>query len=460
MQTHSAFRGNGPRNAAAHVGFSMAGVGRWCLGIALLLPFPAAAEPGEEAAAPSGAAADTTPAALAYEQEAQMLEAEYGPFDPRLGEQLLGLGLVYKRQQRYDDAARALDRALHIRRINEGLHSLGQQPVLEALIEANIAAESWDALDRNYQHLLWIHRRNYDDTDPRLLPITQTVGQWKLTAHARRLLKQPLQLTLREADQLYSGTVRILEKQYGKTDPILIEPLYGKAMVNYQLLIEVRRNPPPSARVAADMEPAVRYTQVCTPTRDGRVICRQIAIPNISRFERQAQAQEMVEFSHINSIESALKQIVSIHEAHPELEVRSRAEGLVQLADWNMLKHRTGTAMTYYRRAWDVLAASGAEQQVFDEFFGKPRTIPAMRPLLPEVEQQLAGGAAGHITVAYDVTRRGRAGKINVIEPADAEHQGAQRELTRRLREQVFRPRFENGEPVDTAGVELRVPVR
>ena len=119
---------------------------------------------------------------------------------------------------------------MQIKRVNEGLYSTSQLLILEQLIESNIASADWEEVDRNYQQLLWIHKRNYDAGDPRLLPVVDMVGRWKLKAYKENLLDGSAISTIGESEKLFRDTIVILERQYGENDPRLINPLYGQGI--------------------------------------------------------------------------------------------------------------------------------------------------------------------------------------------------------------------------------------
>src|SRR3990172_3466917 len=131
---------------------------------------------------------ESDPSILQYLNIIAEQEKLHGAYDPQLSEQLLGLGLLYQNLEQYEEADKALSRALHIRKVNDGLQSMTQVPVLEALLKANTAARNWDELDENYHLLLWVHQRNLDPGDPEMLTIYNRVGSWLNSAYANRLL--------------------------------------------------------------------------------------------------------------------------------------------------------------------------------------------------------------------------------------------------------------------------------
>jgi tetratricopeptide (TPR) repeat protein len=405
------------------------------------------------------------PAAYEYETEVQRLESNRGAYDPQLGEQLLGLGLVYQRQDQHEDAVKALKRAMYIKRVNDGLYDMGQVPILQEIIESDIASQNWEDLDQNYEQLLFIHRRNFEPGDARFLPILDTVGRWKVQAYTDGLLKESPMTTINSAERLYRDNIKLLRKQYGETDPRLIDPLYGRAVVAYQLLREAALKPLSEFDRGMPMAPsAVQYQRVCSVVA-GRTVCTTIPINNsgyqLSRYAMQQRDKDMEMLRFFNAVGDSLKQIVAIHDAHPELPAESRARALIHFGDWNMLKRKHATAVEQYRRAYHLLAADTDNAELLEKHFGAPKSIPTLRLPVPQVDQKLNELASqSHVIVAVDVTKRGDTRNFRVVEQSDPADEGAASTARQKVREGRFRPRFENGEPVDTPAFEIKVSER
>lgn len=413
--------------------------------------------PPQAASSAPGDTASTLAAANDYQQEIDRLKERFGPFDPQLGEQLLSLGLVYQRLGRYPDAVQALKQSLHIKRVNEGLQNLNQLPILEKVIETNIAAEDWNELDQNYEQLLWVHRRNYGNTDPRLLPIIDKIGRWKIQAYTEHLLKAKPASTIADAQKLYGRTVDILTREYGETDPRLIDPLYGEALVSYQYMIQIANTPLDqfSSRGAFS---DTHYVQQCFRDASGRVRCMTVAVSDPTRALMEAQREkDMNTRKYLNTSGQALKQIVAIHDAHPELPGDSLAKALVHYGDWNLLAGNNTEAIDAYRRANQVLRASGAKQEDIDSYFGSPKRIPTLRLPLPAVEKQLEEThKPAYVVATVDISNKGKAHNVEIVEESNPENVSVRRQAKERLKQGVYRPRFENGEPVDTTGYRIR----
>jgi hypothetical protein len=56
----------------------------------------------------------------------------------------------------------------------------------------------------------------------------------------------------------------------------------------------------------------------------------------------------------------------------------------------------------------------------------------------------------GHVIVSYGVNARGRVAGLQIVEAMPPEFNGMTRVVQREVRTRIFRPRYEDGEPVET----------
>lgn len=415
------------------------------------------AAPATPATTAAGHAADPLTAER-YRTTIENLEHERGPYDPALGETLLSLGLVLQHEGRDAEALDALNRALHIHRVNEGLQSMTQVPILDALIKSNVATENWEELDKNYHQLLWTYRRNYDPSDEALLPVIERVGSWKVRAYTEDLLKQGGYSTLEEAERMYTDTVKIMEDKYGESDPRLISPLYGVAVTQYQLLIESQNKP---LREFSRMGSPTRSYLVCrTDPRTGQTYCTTVQGINPDYYADAERTRQFEQSRIIGKAGAALEQISAIYGAHPELPARDHAAALVHYGDWNLVMRRRSTAMEAYKQAIHVLQASPEDRDEIEALFGVPKQIPSLTLPLPEVDAHQAQKTPEFVQLRLDVSEAGAPRNVEVVESSDPDDRRARREAKRDIRSRIFRPRFVNGEPAATEGLKFRWVVK
>jgi tetratricopeptide (TPR) repeat protein len=400
--------------------------------------------PAEDSPAP-------TPGQQRFLDAVQSLEAEGGAYDAGLAEQLLGLGASYQAAGRHTEAAGALSRAAHIVRVNEGLYSISDLPILERLIESYSALGEWDGVGSSYQQMFQIHRRNYGDNDVRMLPALQRLSAWHLSAYLADVGENPIN-HLEAARNLYESSLGILRGAPAGPNRRLEETLRESAIVDYYLASYL---PADGGGTSFSAGPSSR--------------------------EQAGPAYALMGFT---SGRDALARVVELRKQDPSSSPLMRGQAVAELGDWHQLFNRRQTALDIYKEAWTQAAADSSNAAV-NQIFGQPIAL----PVLPEGLATLAdagvapGGKETLITVAFAVSERGLVEDIRIVEPqpsasitppektetadtkaaaqADADTQTPEQKaatlqvekLRKRLRATRFRPRFEAGLPMPTTDV-------
>lgn len=364
-----------------------------------------------------------------YEKVIQELQKSHGVYYEPIGEELIGLGLAYKNLGQYKEALQALNRSLYINRINHGLHNPNQVPLLELVIEINTALGDWEALDRNYHYLYWVNRRTYGENDPRLLPVIDRLGLWNLNAYSLESNPIPFKHLL-TADSLFHDAVKIIETNYGQYDPRLINPLYGIAMTNY--------------RIASHASSSMDFDEIRTSTRSLYRMERML--------EEQEARQELISDSYRTG-KKAILRITDIYANNPELPPDAHGIALIHLGDWYLLFNRRMTAGETYEIAYAKLKESGMQPEDIDSLFSTPRSLPALRPPIEHREEE---DNSPYVIARFDVSKNGQARNIEIIESNLPENKLLIRQAKRTIAATRFRPKIEDGQPVATAGVNIK----
>lgn len=418
--------------------------------------------PAPAAAAPIATSGELLQYAEQYDAEIARLESEQGAMAPRLGEQLQSQGRIYQQLKDHTRAVAALKRAYQVKRVNDGLEDMGQVPILQNIIESNIALQDWPAVDQNFDQLLWIYRRNYAEGDQELLSVYEQVGSWKLQSYRDDLLKDQGYQTISAAAFMYSKTIALTEARLGPMDPRLAPLLYGHALASYHAMIEFA-NRPLDEYTNRQATGTVTYVQQCVPIRlpGGRIATQCYAVPvmNVGTYTRAQDQKDLDVERRFLAARKSLERIVAIHDAHPDVPAATRAEALAHLGDWYLLRGSNNSAMEHYQRAWAMLQSAPEGGQKATALFGEPVALPALRMSLASVDKQVSGAASRFITVTYDVTKSGRVQNARISDAGAEEGTSTRRRALESVRGNKFRPRLENGVAVDTVGAMKRFPV-
>lgn len=358
-----------------------------------------------------------------FEDAVERIDDAFGPWDQRNVSAWAGLGAAYAGIGRYEEAVGHYEQALYVNRMNQGLHDPSQIPMLDALTELHAEVNAWDKANQLQEYVYYVAQREYGPGSPDVLPYLFRMAQWyQRTGGVFR------------ARALYEEAVAILEDAYGPDDIRLVEPLRGLA-TTYRL----ERYP-----VTGDDGARPEDEEVFTFTSD--TLGARNAIP---------VSDPRTTVNRYGAGERALTRAVEIYEQHPELPARERAQALLDLADWFLIFDKWNSAFETYGEARDLLLAEGWEEAEVTALFAEPQPLVFPLPAPPgppsgETVERLRG----YIDIRYDVTDRGRVRDVDIL---GADPEGLMDFRTRKaVKAARFRPRFVDGQPADTAGIEYR----
>ena len=370
-----------------------------------------------------------------YERIAQELESTGGVYEVQLSEILLDLGETYQSLELHTEALKTLNRSLQITRVNNGLYSLDQLSILEKMIESNKAIKDWEEVDKSYAHLYWISKRNYGDFDTRLLPVIERLGKWHLHAYNKDVDGRPF-LHLVEAEGLYTKALSIVESQHGADDPGLLKALYGIALTNYRIAAFAS-----SAEGLEEINYGLRASS--SSSRSQRVLQQEFA------------RQDLIFRSYAKG-KNAMKRVVDIHAKTEGLPIESHALALAHLGDWYLLFNKRNSAAEAYDQAYKLMSATEESKKDIDAFFAQPRMLPTISLPIEDEEPLEVTENSSYAIAMFNVTPSGRARNIEIVEINPVDDLSLKRKARKGIASSKFRPRFENGTPVETTGVKIR----
>ncbi len=152
--------------------------------------------------------------------------------------------------------------------------------------------------------------------------------------------------------------------------------------------------------------------------------------------------------------ERALQRALKILDAHSDTPPTVLADTLIQFGDWYQVKHEPEKALTYYRRAATLVANA---DKVPPEEAGARLSFPVRvyypTPPLAMRNRQLPPAQTDEkfVSVEFTVTGSGDVQDAKVIEQNGSQRQAS--EALDAIRASRYRPKFVNGEPVETTGV-------
>ena len=367
------------------------------------------------------------------------LESETGAWGEGLSEQLTGLGKAYQLRGQHREAIEIFERAIHVNRINTGLYDLSQVDLIENMLDSLIVTGQWDEVHERQQYLYWLHRRNYGDSDPRMLPVIDRLGSWYINDYAlnpgNRMVSH-----LVDAHNLFDHATKIIENEYGSSDLRLIVPLRGLVLSNWFLWTYSTRNP------GATVSNRSLYSETSFSS---------------SLNDNPARLAPYLRNNFANG-KAALDRMVEIYNENPASPPGAAATAKIELGDWHMLSRRWRSATELYEEAYQSLAADEQTRPQAEKMFERPVALPDLLLMESDVEQYSQRDAQTenetnalprYVLVSYDVSRFGEARNIDIVESFPEDDVGIRARVKRSLGNTRFRPRIVDGEPVDSQGL-------
>jgi hypothetical protein len=375
-------------------------------------------------------AADYVNAEAAYTEALQLVEAHGGAMNAALLDPMRGLGYTFAATGRHAAAAALLDRALLVSRRNHGLFDISQQSVLRQLATSLTKLGRAPEAERHMNYLLRVAEQTYGAGSPQLAPTLCLVGDWYSDV-----------AEFDQARAQYRTAIDLVTKKLGRSHLAAVEPLQGLARTYTQELY---------------------YSTLGIRTSRERVPTDADGASN----ENQAMNPRYLDSEGEKALERALK----IIESQPTPPREAYIETLIQLGDWRQIRQQKDRALPLYRRAAALLAEGGAAQsdespadkaeKADQDEKPAPLSFPVRvyypTPWLATRNLTLSSDQVDetYVQVEFTVTREGEVTDARVVEQNGTARQVA--ESLDAIRGARFRPRFTNGEAVDTPAVTHR----
>lgn len=347
-----------------------------------------------------------------YREALQLTESQGATSGAALVDPLRGLGYSLALLERHDEAVPYMERALVISRRSYGLFDPSQQGLLRQL--ASSLTKTGRVADGAKQ-MLYLQRvgeRAYGERDPRMGPVLCLVGDFYVDTGNFLLGRDK-----------YREAMLLVERKLGKSDLGLVQPLRGIARSYVQEIYFITQG----------------YQ----------------SLENRTQMDSSSTEPKGINPKYISSDgERALQRAIAIIDAHPDAPPAVVSDTLLQLGDWYQVKHQSEKALVYYKRAATLFAsAEPAAPETAGMALSFPVRVYYPMPPLAMRNRQLSPQQIDekYVSVQFTVTGAGDVQDAKVIE-----HSGTQRQASEALeaiRASRYRPKFVNGEPVETAGV-------
>ena len=420
--------------------------------------------PGAESPAPGQQAKvqtspDAAQLATITRHQAQIaeLQAAAGPHAPGLIEIQQNLGLLQQQAGNHRNALVSLQAALQTIRVNEGLYSINQAPILEAIIDSNVALGARDELRRNYEYLFWLYRRNYGERDAGLVPVIKRVGQWYFDLYNLSPPNTTVE-PLVAADDLYAKALKILPE--GSPVQDRADMLQDRADESQDRAHNMRDGTASAQQDRADILYKVAVINhhiaedVLDPMTSHREI-REAMIPHgrSTPYLNEIAVRQYYADQSFYKGKRSLQRIVDGYGETLPAGIADYARALVFMGDWLTVQRRVLEGARKYREALTALAEYDAPA-LAEELFGEPQPIEQLP--IPGEEEVTVGADSYYADALLDIPASGWPTNIRIQAIHPPEETTLVRRAERGIAATRYRPRYRDGQPVATTDVPLR----
>lgn len=343
----------------------------------------------------------------------QLQQQEYrdGPYAVSLAETLGQLARAQESAGATDAARGSRERALHLIRVNEGLYSPAQRPLLRAMLNSLRRDGEFRALDERYDYFFRLYGSGRPPFEGLRWSATLEYLRWQREALRRELDGNPADRLLR-LHSLHEDIFDALTAEGMDVDLKKRTALTFSHLKTLYLLEDLVK-PPPTFR-----EQNNRFG-----ARDPR------------DFDLQ---QERLENMQRTLRGSARRLLEGLLEVTPPQDTEARAVAQLALADWLQWYGSSREANALYEAIWADLHRAGFAS-LAEEWFARPVALPDNGVFF---ESGLRA-AEGPVNVRLSVRENGR-GSATTVDVRE-ELKRAARRLQRRVSVTRYRPAIQNG---------------
>lgn len=270
----------------------------------------------------------------------------FGALDARLIEPLEQLADSLMLLNQFDEAHGLLDRAMQIARVEGGLYTETQRPLLEKKIENFANRGDWDGARENMEHLFWLYTDKSLRIDQPLIDDLLELSR----VHLRALAEDDSFYQgyhFRRAAQIRWIAIRVAEVLWGETDQRLVSIIYEHLRQFHLQSVALWRGGPTS------------------------YVLRQVA-PGSEIMRDRSDVDESYYLTGVG----LLGNLFSIYAESESPDLEALAMTSVYLADWHILYDQPQEAIETYRQAYQEFLEAGVDVARVNELFSQPRVIP------------------------------------------------------------------------------------
>lgn len=244
------------------------------------------------------------------------MQSDLGIYDPALQEAYSDFAAFYDEIEDFESAIRLNTDALQVARINTGLYSAEQRPIIQALVKNNSKLEDWPKVDDLKELDYFVASRLYTLEDPEFIESVEDYGSWKLRVVRENILELSGRGLMDQAEQLsnfYSRLFARIDAEASVEPLALLDVIQDKTQTDLTLARSIARTP--FTAFEGTVSRVVTQNR-CQNRRNaqGQVVrqCVNVQVENPRYRQSQRDAKNMALRRYTRQIETSIERLRAI----------------------------------------------------------------------------------------------------------------------------------------------------
>tara|TARA_R100001377_G_scaffold50549_1_gene29433 strand:+ start:885 stop:2360 length:1476 start_codon:yes stop_codon:yes gene_type:complete len=364
-----------------------------------------------------------------FDQILEDLEIEGGAWSVQIAQELAELGELLQAQGKFAESIDVFDRAVHINRVNSGLFSPNQVPLVRKVVDAHVALGQWSEADDRQQYAFYVQTRAYSISDPRMIDVFDNLARWNIAAFYRGIDEDP-NPRLVQTYMLYRAASESVSRHFGTQDPRylpLLHKVAGAADLMGRFSLE-------GESIGSHMNPNLRIS---------------------TQFVGNSLRPQGRGDSGIEALEAIIAYYEDPKLPNTEENLLARSRAIAELGDWYLLRDRRQAATRTYEDAYEQLAQAENSADLLSQVFGEIVFLPAFSAFDEQRKEANGvgpdtGARMGYVDLAFDVNQYGRLSNFEVLAIEPEEMTRADIQVISSVRSRLVRPKIDGNGAVSS----------
>lgn len=420
-------------------------------------------------------------------------------YSRQLREQYQALGLLLQQNGEHERAISMFENSMQIDRVNTGLFTALQIPLVKQIIESQKALGNLEEVADMQGYLYYIHQKAFSPDSEEFLAAKETWADWNVNSYLQEggngltgnyaffgmvnsassmndyvpiqnpvtggftyVPRNQLPFVLGPAGASSSRDLYMLSSQYAVTPEQMIDERLRMAEDLYEEILETR-----AAQHNAPVNSAVQHklANIAFAVKRQMDVLESQSNPgslSLNSIVEPSQSNMLVTRGYTRNLK-ALETIAQDLENSPETSPLAKATAYINLGDWNVSFDRAQRSEAAYAKAWQILRAANFTDEAITNIFLPQPLVPVPAYAIHEFSRAFYGYPSdevlvykGHIDATLDIDRFGRVSNVRIDATSPDTPRRVRDTLLTYLREKKMRPTIENGELVKLTDVKTR----